>query len=117
MTTDPTAQDLANLKEHFQNAMVVKDQVGSKAGYPTYPDAISSLMHFITASPWCNTEYRLEHVAGILDRIDFADMTEVRSALTAIARSERFSMGAWLSALNNGSLSVVIDRAEQLVGD
>ena len=117
MNSEPTADDFALLLRYFEEAMAGREAISWSDGfpdYPVYPEAVEALMDYISSSPWCNHEYEPGETKEILDHIDSADMTQVRSALTAIARHERFCDGSWQGSLEDGILSPVIERARQL---
>ena len=102
------------LREHFDTAMSVCDQISWEGNYPAYPDEVSALMRYITASPWCNPQYKPTETKAVLERIQGANLDEVRSVLTAASRSERFCTGAWKDALEVGRLDLIVARAEEL---
>ena len=113
MTPDPS--DFAELREHFDKAHSVREKIGSKNGYPDYPEEIRALMKYLSFSPWCDRGYQPSQTNSILARIDSATLDEVRSVLTAILRSERFCDGAWKRIMTDGTLQTVVTRAGQLV--
>jgi hypothetical protein len=51
----------------------------------------------------------------IFENLQAADLLEMRSALTAISRAERFSTGSWINALREGKITEVIERARVLI--
>ena len=114
MTTEPNRDDFELLQEHYDGAVAVRDKISWSGDYPDYPYAVTALMRYITSSPWCNHEYQPTATNGILARLDTADLLEVRSVLTSISRGERFTAGSWRTALHDGHLSAVIERAENL---
>ena len=114
MTNEPTASDATHLREHLDSAILVRDQIAWDGDYPDYPSQIRELMNYITSSSWCNPQYKPTETKEILTRLDSADLSEVRSVLTAVSRSERFCTGAWKNALEDGRLDQVVSRAEKI---
>lgn len=114
MTNDPTADDAKRLREYLDAASSVRGDIAWEEDHPDYPSQIGDLMGYIANSPWCYPGYRPAAIREILENIDTADLTEIRSLLTAIFRSERFCSGAWKSALEEGMLNQVVSRAEQI---
>lgn len=115
MSSEPTIGDQSRLQAHFDAAMAVRHEIPWKAGFPEYPEAITALMHYIGSSPWCDDHYDPGATGTVFDRLDSADLTDVRTVLTAIHRSERFCDGAWELYLNDGALARVIERAAHLI--
>ena len=114
MPNEPNLDDFKCLKEHFDSAVAAQDNITWIGDYPEYPEAVTGLMRYIATSPWCYYEYQPGTTQGILDRLDSANLVDVRSVLTAISRSERFCTGSWRSALQEGRLSAVIERAKKI---
>lgn len=114
MSAIPTTEDFEALQSHFESAIAVQEMIAWKDGLPNYPVPISTFFNYITSSPWCDYQYDPADTNDILNRIDTANISEVRSALTAISRIERFCTGAWEDALENEYLSSVIERAREL---
>jgi hypothetical protein len=98
MTEAPTKDDAIRLREHLDAAISVCEQINCDGDYPEYPSAIGGLMRYITSSPWGNHQYKPTETKKILMRLDTANLDEIRSALTAVSRSERFCTGAWKNA-------------------
>ena len=115
MNTGPTARDLDELRGYFDAAISACDEIGIKDGYPVYPKPISEFMRYIASSSWCDHNYKPAETRDILSRIDSASISEVKSALTAVSRSERFSTGAWKTALVEGRISLVVERAAKIL--
>ena len=114
MFTQPNADDFHSLQEHYTRAMKVADEMTWLDDYPEYPDTVIDLMNYINTSPWCDVEYPPEKSLEIFENVKTADLLEVRSALTAISRAERFCTGSWITAFNDGKLKNVIERAREL---
>lgn len=114
MPTVPNIDDFECLTKHCARAMTVAHEMTWLDDYPDYPDAVIDLMNYINTSPWCDVEYPPEKTLEIFENVKTVDLLEVRSALTAISRAERFCTGSWISALRDGKLHNVIERARQL---
>ncbi len=85
--------------------------VGWRGGGPDYPLEVVALMRYIGDSCWNDPGYDPARAQALFARVDSLTLAEVRAALTAIARSERFTAGAWQTALERGLLPALVERA------
>jgi len=115
MNAEPTSQDLNLLKAHYESAVADRDAMEWTGDSPDYPESIPALMTYVTSSAWCNQDYQPTETKEILGRLQSASLSEVCSVLTAISRSERFCTGSWKRVMEDGKMSLVVARAEELM--
>ena len=111
----PTFADLERLEAFLQAAMSALGDIRWDDMYPEYPEAVSALMEYIAVSPWCDFDYDPQDAERILGHMENANMEEVRSAITAMCRYERFCSGGWERLLNDGSVASAVGRARTLL--
>lgn len=121
---EPSHGDLQALRSLFDAAKAAFDAARAagepmrwEGSSPVYPPDVARLMNHVTASAWCDPGYDPAATAGLFERIPDLRLAEIRSLLTAIARSERFVGGAWWTVLEQDRMPAILDRAEQLLGE
>lgn len=111
----PALVDLERLEALFQSAMSALKDIRWSGLFVEYPEAVSALMRYLAESPWCDFDYDPCNTERILGRMATADLAEVRSALTAMCRCERFCEGGWEGVLDDGTFASAVARARELV--
>lgn len=87
--------------------------------YPLYDDDVVEFFRLAGAKYWCKFDYSPAKAMKILQddaSCSTADLEEVRGALTACVRAERFGMGAWEALLTSGRVQRLLGRLAELVG-
>jgi len=107
--------DLNKLETLYQNAKNDIENIYQRDHYPVYPESIENFFHYLTMSVWCNDNYQPNQITNLMKSIQEASLMDIRSILTAAGRAERFSIGYWQGILKNDELSVVIERARELI--
>lgn len=127
-TTEPDRQDMDTLLSYlpgFENPgrifiVLPSEKELEKFGLfcpPTYPDDVSKFFRVLQQDIWMDFGYNPEQVKAMLDDPSYiaqANVTQMKSMFTYIARAERFCDGAWGSALESGVLQTLLHRLEEL---
>ncbi|QQP97464.1 DUF6508 domain-containing protein [Lysobacter enzymogenes] len=130
----PTPQDCAELlaflprfQEPGFRAVVGSDyRVDAATGQkfwigPRYHPSVAEFFHVLGATPcWFDREYDRGRCGALLqdpDAIASADLTTLRSLLTACQRAERFGEGAWGAAVDQGYIAALLTRLQALARD
>ncbi|MET0084822.1 MAG: DUF6508 domain-containing protein [Sedimenticola sp.] len=84
--------------------------------YPAYRPEVSEFFTTLQNEPWVDYEYDPNAVGERLTKaaIQDADIDELRSILTFMARSERFCDGAWAGHFEDGLLIEALERLKAL---
>ena len=106
--------EIENLVLAYESAKAAVQNIEKKNTYPIYPDPITKFMRTLQLAPWAAYDYQPTETQGIFENIEAASLIEVKRALTAVARSERFSEGAWAALLEEKKLDPVIARLQVL---
>ncbi|WP_226669276.1 DUF6508 domain-containing protein [Microbulbifer aggregans] len=107
-------EDIWKLVLSYQAAVSAVHEISRSDGYPIYPEEISDFMRLLQSPPWVAYEYQPKEISGILESIENATTEEIKWALTAAARSERFCDGSWEQILKNRRLDPVFERLQEL---
>ncbi|WP_428821150.1 DUF6508 domain-containing protein [Microbulbifer sp. MCCC 1A16149] len=107
-------EDIWKLVLSYHAAVSAVHEISRSDGYPIYPGEISNFMKLLESPPWVAYEYQPKEISGILESIGNATTEEVKWALTAAARSERFCDGSWEQILKNRRLDPVFERLQEL---
>lgn len=111
----PSLDDIHKLEQLYATARsdVGKIVVGKDG--PVYPESIITLMRYIQNSPWSDPDYRLDEAGQAVAKLSSASMNEIRTVLTAKARSERFCAGAWYEIMKGNLMASAIARAQEIL--
>lgn len=88
--------------------------------YYEYPKEIEDLIGAFSAYVFIDTHYTSQPVAEWITNDAFivnATMDQLKSIITYIVRSERFSSGSWLQFLKEKRIALVINRLDALVNE
>lgn len=114
--TSPSYGDYEALETMLDAALQAMPQIERRDGDLTYPEAIRSLFREVASKTWRAPTYSREELPRIAEQVDEASLDEVRSALTAINRSERYFGGSWARYLDNGTVTRLVRRMGELLG-
>lgn len=81
--------------------------------YPIYPEAVSRFFRVAGAEPWSDYNYSPSRAGEMVrDRglIGRASLDQIRTMLTWCVRGERFCDGHWAAVLNDGTISLLLER-------
>lgn len=98
----------------YQAAILSVHEITRSDGLPIYPKEITRFMKLLESPPWVSYEYKPKEIRGILESIENANTEEIKWALTAVARSERFCNGSWEEILTNRKLDPIFERLHEL---
>lgn len=112
----PTRSDADELLARFREAEAAIPEIEeTSGGYPVYPKAVNGFTSYVSRSAWSRTDYTAFSIPELRERIEEANLGEVRALLTAVIRCERFSPGALQGILEDGTVRRIVDRACELV--
>lgn len=114
--TSPSFGQYETLESMLDAAIQAIPQIERPDGDLSYPDAIRSFFREVASKTWRAPTYSREDLPRIVDEVDQASLDEVRTALTAINRSERFFGGTWERYLKNGTMTRLVGRVGTLLG-
>lgn len=106
--------EVENLVAAYKLAMAEVQSIDRHNAYPVYPEAITKFMRLLQLPPWAAYDYVPEKTEEIMASIENASIKEVKRALMAAARSERFCDGMWGKILEEKILDPVIERLQIL---
>jgi len=113
---EPTLEDLEAMRGLYKKAKAAVPLITCENGFDReYPREVSDLDTYIGESPWVHYEYSSFPWKKIQKDCSAATMEELRSVITAFSRGERFCSGFQESALKDGWLDEVLQRAEEII--
>jgi hypothetical protein len=112
--TAPSSDDLIHLE---QNYLAARDSLGDitwTEEFPHYPEPVVHLMCYILGSVWTHRGYDIDK-ATFVPPDEPTSLEEVRSTLTALARSEQLAAGSWKQSLEADRMRPLIKRARRII--
>lgn len=83
--------------------------------FPEYPEKVSQFFRIAAQPWWTDYDYMAAGPRALLeDKLNTADMKQIKSVLTYCARGERFCDGFWEGLIESGSLIRVLKRIREL---
>jgi len=79
--------------------------------YPEYPPEIEEFFREVSQPWWCDYDYDTRDAQKLIEeKIDTADIDQIKTMLTYVARGERFCDGFWIRVLRSGKLIQIFRR-------
>lgn len=88
---------------------------GNELGDWPYPEEVHEMMDFILRSNWRKYDYVTRTTRRILDNLENASLEDIRSAMTHVARSERYCTGSWGGVIERGIIICLVERAGEIL--
>jgi len=110
--------------QRFENHPVEKWDLGRELPdgsitmpFPVYPPEVLRFCELAGQSCWMDHGYRPDRAGAMLgdaDAVAAASLDQVRTMLTYCVRGERFCDGHWAALIQNGKLTRLLQRLQQL---
>lgn len=110
-----TPDDVSALRSFYEAARESIGHITRPNGIdPKYPKEVLDLVAYIAQSDWCEPRYTDFNYGDIQRAPELRSVDEIRAAITAFSRGERFCTGFWAQSLEKDWLGGLIRRAEEI---